>query len=121
MQSHKKRSLKEALRSYINLMDQAEYFEAHEVLEAMWYPLRREQSVLGMMLKGLINGAVAFEHLRRGKPGAEDRARKIIKTFDRCAVLSDEGVEEADLVRQAYDKVIELKHKNGAVFELLVS
>jgi predicted metal-dependent hydrolase len=32
--------LEAALKAYLQLMDEEEYFEAHEVLEEAWHPLR---------------------------------------------------------------------------------
>lgn len=42
-----------------------EYFEAHEALEVAW---RRASGTRRTVLQGLIQGAVALEHLRRGNP-----------------------------------------------------
>ena len=43
------------------------YFEAHEVLEEIWLPQRKEAN--GLFLKGLIQLAGAFVHLQKGRPG----------------------------------------------------
>jgi len=113
--------LREALHAYIDLMGKEAYFDAHDALEKAWYPLRKEKTPLGNLLRGLINGAVAFEHLKRAKPGAEERAKKIMGSFDRYAALCDKDIPEADLFAKACEKVTDLKVENGKVFDVLVS
>ncbi len=117
MQRQIERSQQEALRLYIDLMDRAEYFEAHEVLEAAWYPLRKEQSASNLLLKGLINGAVALEHIKRGKPGAEDRAQRVMGSFRRGMILLQEQTsKEAEYFQKAYERVFELMNEKGVHF-----
>ena len=57
--------LEGALKEYLTLMNKEEYFEAHEALEEAWHPLRKADYPLKNLVKGLINGAVAFEHIKR--------------------------------------------------------
>ena len=47
------------------------YFEAHEVLEALWLPQR--QGPHGPFYKGLIQLAGAFVHLQKNRPGPAAR------------------------------------------------
>ena len=58
-------SQSERLRRGIELFNQGEFFECHEVLEAAWLEASGEQK---QFLQGLIQIAVAFYHLRRGNP-----------------------------------------------------
>jgi predicted metal-dependent hydrolase len=57
-----------ALREFCRCLSRGEFFEAHEVLEEAWHPLRRNKDPLASPVKGLINAAIAFEHLRRNRP-----------------------------------------------------
>jgi predicted metal-dependent hydrolase len=43
------------------------FFEAHEVLEELWLPRRKDSN--GPFYKGLIQLAGAFVHLQKGRPG----------------------------------------------------
>jgi len=43
------------------------FYDAHEALEALWFPRRFEESAEIKLLKGLINAAVSFELLKRGR------------------------------------------------------
>ena len=113
--------LRDALISYLDLMDKQEYFDAHEVLEEAWHPMRKKKDPLQSLVKGLINAAVAFEHLKRAKPGAEQRARKVMISFDRHQVLCVDGIREAHHFRQVCQKVERIKERHGEVFDVLVS
>ena len=107
--------------SYLDLMDQEEYFKAHEVLEEAWHPLRKAKDPIRNLVKGLINAAIAFEHLKRAKPGAERVTRKVIASFDRHSVLCAVEIREADLFAQACQKARKIKRGYGEVFDVLVS
>jgi hypothetical protein len=76
------RMLTEALADYLEMMEHGAYFEAHERVESVWYPLRREKSDLAHILKALINAAIAFEHLKRERPQAAERARRVIRAYE---------------------------------------
>ncbi len=75
--------LQAALRRYRLLMLEGEYFEAHEVLEEAWHPLRRADDPRRHLAKGLINAAIAFEHLRRDLPKSRRVALKAMQAYDR--------------------------------------
>ena len=75
-----------ALRRYRELLLSEEYFEAHEVLEEAWHPLRRRDDPLRHPVKGLINAAIAFEHLRRDRPKSKRVALKAMEGYERRIV-----------------------------------
>jgi predicted metal-dependent hydrolase len=52
---------------YFELFNQGLYYESHDVLEALWLPLRKEGE--GDFYKGLIQLAGAFVHLQKGRLG----------------------------------------------------
>lgn len=120
MATRNDRAVREALVIYLDLMDKEAYFDAHTILEEVWYPMRKEKTPLGNLLKGLINGAVALEHLKRANPGAEERARKVMISFDRYVSLCDKDIPETELFAKACKKVAELKAENRKVFDVLV-
>jgi predicted metal-dependent hydrolase len=61
------REVRLALENYRRHFDRAEYFEAHEVLEELWLPVRRTSE--GALWQGLIQLAAAFVHVQRSRPG----------------------------------------------------
>lgn len=63
------KSLNIEFRSGIQLFNQAEYFECHELLEDVW---RRQDEPIKQITQAIIQIAVAFYHLNRDNPvGAE--------------------------------------------------
>ena len=53
------------LQQFHKLLKEEQFFEAHEVLEEIWFPKRFEKDVNIDILKGFINAAVSFELLKR--------------------------------------------------------
>lgn len=110
--------LEGALVAYIELMEQAEYFDAHEVLEEAWHPLRKRKDPLHRLVKGIINGAIAFEHLKRGERESPKRARKVITSYERYKDTCKEEIAHYELFVQACDKIETLKRKHSQVFDV---
>ena len=81
-----------ALRRYCRLMESGEFYEAHEVLEEAWHPLRRRRDPRRNLAKGLINAAIAFEHLRRDRPKSRRVALRAMEAYDRHRGLCVEGI-----------------------------
>ena len=108
--------LEGALREYLALMDAGEYFEAHEILEEAWHQLRLRKDPLANLAKGLINGAIAFEHLKRNRNKAAKRAQRVITSFERHKNICTEGIEHYTLFSEACNRVEALKIQHTEVF-----
>ena len=108
--------LEGALKEYLQLLDEEEYFEAHEVLEEAWHPLRKADHPLKNLAKGLINGAIAFEHIKRNRNEADKKAKKVMASFDRYRHLCIEEIEYFELFEEACQKIEVLKMKHVKVF-----
>ena len=113
--------LEGALKEYLELLDEEAYFEAHEVLEEAWHPLRLGKHPLANLAKGLINGAITFEHIKRNRKDVKKKAQTVIASFERHKYLCTEGIQHAVLFKQACQKIESLKIKNAEVFDVLVS
>ena len=105
----KNHNLKDALKLYLRLLDQQEYFDAHEVLEEAWHPLRKANHPLKNLIKGLINGAICFEHLKRNRIDAKRKALTVLKSYERHKHLCVRGVEQFKLFKEACIKIENLK------------
>lgn len=112
--------LEGALREYLSLLEQEAYFDAHEVLEEAWHPLRKSDHPLKNLVKGLINGAIAFEHIKRNRQNAAELARRVIASFERHKHLSTDQIEYAALFEEACQVIENLKSKHSEVFDVLV-
>jgi hypothetical protein len=49
------------------LINDKEYYAAHEVLEELWFPIRKTKDDYCLVLKGFINAAVSLELNKRDK------------------------------------------------------
>lgn len=113
--------LEGALREYLALLDTEEYFEAHEVLEEAWHPLRLSGHPMRNLVKGLINGAITFEHIKRNRKNMPFKARKVIASYERYKHMSTAKIEYAALFEQSCRKIEALKKRHQEVFDVLVS
>ena len=112
--------LEGALKEYLALMEQEAYFEAHEVMEEAWHPLRLSNHPLKNLAKALINAAITFEHIKRNKKNAAVKAAKVIASYERYKHLCTEDIEHAVLFNQARQKIEALKQKHPEIFDVLV-
>lgn len=112
--------LEGALKAYLTLMDEEAYFEAHEVLEEAWHPLRLSEHPLANLAKGLINGAITFEHIKRNRKKAKEKAQRVIASYERHKHLCTEHIEHAALFKKACQKIESLKIRHAEVFDVLV-
>lgn len=112
--------LEGALKAYLLLLDEEEYFEAHEVLEEAWHPLRLSEHPLANLVKGLINGAITFEHIKRNRKKVKEKAQRVIASYERHKHLCSERIEHAGLFKKACQKIESLKQKHAEIFDVLV-
>jgi predicted metal-dependent hydrolase len=101
--------LKGALEKFLELLDEQEYYEAHEVLEEAWHPLRKKDHPLKNLAKGLINGTICFEHIKRDRTDARRKASSVLRSYERYKHLCEESIEHYELFHQACNKIEVLK------------
>jgi predicted metal-dependent hydrolase len=101
--------LEDALTRYLRLLDEKEYFEAHEVLEEAWHPLRLRNDPLANLVKGLINASICFEHIKRDKKNAQKKAKKVLASFERHKHLYTKNIKHEALFASAIHKIENLK------------
>jgi len=102
-------NLEGALKTFIRVLEKEEYFEAHEVLEEAWHPLRKKNHPLKNLAKGLINGAICFEHLKRNRQDALRKATTVLRSFERHKHLCVEGIDYFELFNESCQKIENLK------------
>jgi len=59
--------MKNKIKEYKKSLDEERFYDAHEALEAIWFPRRFEEDNEVKLLKGFINAAVSFELIKRGR------------------------------------------------------
>ncbi len=108
--------LEGALREYLRLLDAQEYFEAHEVLEEAWHPLRLSNHPLQFLVKGLINAAISFEHVKRNRKNMPSKARRTIASYERYKAEATPLIAHSALFIEACEKIERLKIRYCEVF-----
>ncbi len=108
--------LEGAIKAYLKLLEAEEYFEAHEVMEEAWHPLRLKKHPLANLAKGFINGAIAFEHIKRDSKNAAKKAKHVMESYERHIHLCTSEIEFFVLFEEAKDTIESLKLKHKEVF-----
>ena len=65
--------MKNDLAKFLKLIEEGRYYDAHEALEAFWFPRRFEENSEVKLIKGFINASVSFELLKRGRRRQADK------------------------------------------------
>ncbi len=66
-------TITKACEAFVISLHEGRYYDAHEDLEAIWFPMRFEDDDEVRLWKGFINAAVCFELIRKGR---SDPAKK---------------------------------------------
>jgi hypothetical protein len=105
----KNHNLEDALKNYLRLLEKKAYFDAHEALEEAWHPLRKSNHSLKNLAKGLINGAICFEHLKRNREDSKRKALTTLNSYERHKHLCIEEIQHFKLFQKACFKIEQLK------------
>ena len=80
-ETSKFRPVRDRIREALHLFNRGDFFECHEVLEAVWLESSGDQK---LFLQGLIQVAVSLYHLRRGNfTGSERLLRAALQKLSR--------------------------------------
>ncbi len=75
----------------MELIKNEDFYEAHEVLEDVWFPYRKSKEPKILVLKGFINASVALELNRLGR---KKNAQKVWGTYEKYKALIPRCEEE---------------------------
>lgn len=73
--------MKKTLEVFIGHLSNEEFADAHEVMEHQWKKYKQINHPLTKLLKGFINGATAFELIKRGRVDAASRLWLVYKKY----------------------------------------
>ena len=65
-----------ACEAFVLSIQEERFYDAHEDLEALWFPRRFEDDNEVKLWKGFINAAVCFELIQKGRPKPSEIAWK---------------------------------------------
>jgi len=74
----------EKIGEFVECLRKQHFYDAHEVLEEVWFPRRFEKSDEVNLLKGFINASVSFELYKRGR---EAQSQKVWQNYLRYRAL----------------------------------
>ncbi|MEA3521590.1 MAG: DUF309 domain-containing protein [Campylobacterota bacterium] len=80
------KNLQRAVLDFIECLDQERFYDAHEALEVLWFPLRKNPSDEVKLLRGYINASVSFELYKKGRFSS---CEKVWKNFIKYQCLVD--------------------------------
>lgn len=104
--------MKKHLDLFIDDIKNDKFYEAHEHLEAYWHTIRKTDHPLKNLCKGFINGATAFELIKRGN---HKGARTLWSAHEKYLPIMQEGIENYTLFYEANEILQELKKKHHAI------
>ncbi len=96
-------TLKESLEKFIDDINQEQYSQAHEDMEEYWATIRKTDHPLKNLCKGFINGATAFELIKRGN---NKGAKTLWSTYEKYLPIMKEGIDEYELFLEA-DQILQ--------------
>ena len=103
------------ITQYKNLINEKLYYEAHEVLEQLWFPIRKDKNNYTLLLKGFINAAVSLELYKRDKKLQSEKVYKVYNkyvTFHRINEI--EKNEKFKNLKLFIDKKFDLLNLNNS-------
>ena len=98
--------MKEVIKKFIDDLKSENFASAHEVMEKKWKSYKKSSHPKTKLLKGFINGATAFELIKRGNV---DGAKRLWGVYEKYLPLLDEEVEEYELFNRADEILQRLK------------
>jgi len=100
--------MRRVLEEFIQNLKDEVFAQAHEVMEHQWKIYKKQDHPLTKLLKGYINGATAFELVRRGKKSG---AAGLWKAYEKYLPALQEGIEEYTLFLEADRLLQKLKEE----------
>jgi hypothetical protein len=101
--------MRETLDEFIKCLHEERFADAHEVMEHQWMRYKKQEHPLTKLLKGYINGATAFELIKRGRK--IESAQKLWSAYEKYLPALQEGIEEYDLFVEADELLGSLRHE----------
>jgi len=95
--------MKEVLTKFIDDLESERFASAHEVMEKKWKEYKKISHPQTKLLKGFINGATAFELVKRGNL---DGANRLFGVYEKYLPLMSSDIEEFELFKRA-DRILQ--------------
>jgi len=86
------------IENYKRLIEEELYYEAHEALEEVWFPIRKTKTDFCLVLKGFINAAVSMELYKRGKQSQSYKIYLVYKKYVNMKKIDNSGKSKEFMV-----------------------
>ncbi len=100
--------MKKHLELFIDDIENDRFVEAHEIMENYWREIRKTDHPLKNLCKGFINGATAFELVKRDKMKG---AFQLWATYEKYLPIMSENIENYELFYKANKLLQKLKNE----------
>ncbi len=100
--------MKKHLELFIDDIENDRFVEAHEIMENYWREIRKTDHPLKNLCKGFINGATAFELVKRNKMKG---AFQLWATYEKYLPIMSENIENYELFYKANKLLQKLKNE----------
>jgi len=100
--------MKETLQKFIQSLNEDRFKDAHEIMEHKWKEYKKINHPLTKLLKGFINGATAFELIKRDNIVG---ATRLWSTYEKYLPLMQSDIEEYTLFQKA-DNILQTLKKD---------
>jgi predicted metal-dependent hydrolase len=95
--------MKAHLEEFIEDIENDKFVEAHEIMEEYWRSIKKTEHPLKNLCKGLINGATAFELIKREKLKG---AFTLWATYEKYLPILQKDIENYELFVKA-DEILQ--------------
>lgn len=100
-------ALAKQIEDFIGCLREERFYDAHEALELLWFPLRHDANEEVNLLRGYINASVSFELHKRGR---DQPAHRVWNNFIKYQhLLSRVKAEHQPLYRLAEDEILKIR------------
>ena len=100
--------MKQTLDRFIDALNEDRFKDAHEIMEHTWKKYKSQNHPLTKLLKGFINGATAFELIKRGN---KDGAIRLWQVYEKYLPLMSSDIEEFESFHKANKILQKLKQQ----------
>lgn len=97
-----------ACEAFVRSLEEGRYYDAHEDLEAIWFPRRFDDDDEVRVWKGFINAAVSFELIKRGRPKPSEAAWQNYLKY--CVLLEKLETEHYEM----YVRIVKIIEKQDS-------
>jgi len=101
-----------ALEEFIEYINKELYFQAHEILEDIWHIAKRVNHPQTLLIKGLINASISFEHIKRNRVNSLNSSRVTIQSYYRYKDMNIPSINNYKLFDKACKIIDTHKYMN---------